>query len=525
MNKRIKNNIKKAFDEISPDIFDSIKDKEAAKIENEAELFCALIDAKKNEEQDTNSLTQKMLNRKVMYILAAPICALVLVCIFVASVLYGKKAVYDTIILDVNPSIEYNLNRKGEVINVKAVNNDGKDIVEQLTKKGSLENILYDTLVQLDGKGYFQYDDNEVLLTYCFKKKQGNVSVRLNTAVESFNRDREKELVVVYQSISKKKMESDRAAQYGMSVGKYHYVQELCNKYDLNMDEVAGENVHELYNTAKRCEDNEQPETEDECSDDNETEATDEKTDEETIDNEETEASDKTEETKKKTSKNVKENTKKKNTEKDTEEKRSEAVTEKNTTTSTQEKTTDKASEEISTEKENDSSEQVTEKNSEMTTEDSENTSDETTEQRTGDFTENVTDDTTENTSEDTVEQVRKRHRRKRKLKDPEKGTVEKGIDISEETDTTETVDIIYEEGIGTGNTESGIGNTESSTGNTESGTGNTGIGTGNTESGTGGTRFGNENTTGQRDTDFSTEKQSFDHDTLEESCEEALME
>ncbi len=67
---------------------------------------------------------------------------------------------YSYVSLDVNPSIEYTLNRFERVIDIKAVNDDGKVILDQIDIKGlknqSIEDAIIDTVEQISQDGYFE---------------------------------------------------------------------------------------------------------------------------------------------------------------------------------------------------------------------------------------------------------------------------------------------------------------------------------------------------------------------------------
>jgi hypothetical protein len=66
---------------------------------------------------------------------------------------------YSYVSLDVNPSIEYTLNRFDRVIDVKAVNDDGQVILDQINIDGltnqSIEDAILNTVDQISQDGYF----------------------------------------------------------------------------------------------------------------------------------------------------------------------------------------------------------------------------------------------------------------------------------------------------------------------------------------------------------------------------------
>lgn len=82
----------------------------------------------------------------------------------------GAYAYYtptDYVSLDVNPSVEYSVNRFDRILDVKAVNDDGKAILSELDLKNmTIQNGMKETLDQLIADGYLKDDpDSGVVIT------------------------------------------------------------------------------------------------------------------------------------------------------------------------------------------------------------------------------------------------------------------------------------------------------------------------------------------------------------------------
>lgn len=83
---------------------------------------------------------------------------------------YAYLSPYGTVSLDVNPSIEYSINRFDKVLSVSGVNDDGSDIVSSLDvsrlKYKDIETAIDNTIDQIDAEGYFTEDsENYVVVT------------------------------------------------------------------------------------------------------------------------------------------------------------------------------------------------------------------------------------------------------------------------------------------------------------------------------------------------------------------------
>ncbi|BCJ97858.1 anti-sigma-I factor RsgI family protein [Anaerocolumna chitinilytica] len=92
------------------------------------------------------------------------VCAACVVLLLLCSgtVAWAYTSPYSYVSLDVNPSIYYTLNRFDQVINVKAVNDDGKVILEKINISGlkykSIEKAILSTVQEITKEGYFTRD-------------------------------------------------------------------------------------------------------------------------------------------------------------------------------------------------------------------------------------------------------------------------------------------------------------------------------------------------------------------------------
>ncbi len=106
---------------------------------------------------------QKIQITKKLALGVASAAALILTCGVGA---WAYSAPYSYVSLDVNPSIEYTLNRFERVIDVKAVNDDGQVILDEINIDGltnqSIEDAIISTVKQISQDGYFDGSTTEV---------------------------------------------------------------------------------------------------------------------------------------------------------------------------------------------------------------------------------------------------------------------------------------------------------------------------------------------------------------------------
>ena len=79
----------------------------------------------------------------------------------VGFLLYNNRTV-STIVMDINPSIEINLNKNNKVKSINALNEDAKDIISKDLKGKSLDDTLNIIVKRISDKGYIE--DNQVTI-------------------------------------------------------------------------------------------------------------------------------------------------------------------------------------------------------------------------------------------------------------------------------------------------------------------------------------------------------------------------
>ncbi|NNJ29428.1 anti-sigma-I factor RsgI family protein [Lacrimispora defluvii] len=104
--------------------------------------------------------------------------------------LWAYAAPYSYVSLDVNPSIEYTLNRLDRVIQVEAVNDDGQAILDELNmtdlKNKSIEDAILATVQQISNEGYFTKSNSEqVTATASEAAEDGSETAEPATATAS----------------------------------------------------------------------------------------------------------------------------------------------------------------------------------------------------------------------------------------------------------------------------------------------------------------------------------------------------
>lgn len=170
--------------------------------------------------------------RKLAWIACAA-CAAIITCAG-GGYAYATPSTY--VGLDVNPAIEFSLNRFDRVISVKAVNEDADSVLKEikLDNLGNkhIDDALAITMDQLTKDGYFDGDtDGGVIISTSAKdmKKAAKLADKLEKSVKEdlANDDSEDNDSVAVEAISVGKERVEKARALGVTPGKLNLVEKL----------------------------------------------------------------------------------------------------------------------------------------------------------------------------------------------------------------------------------------------------------------------------------------------------------
>ncbi|MEW8993820.1 hypothetical protein [Clostridium sp.] len=182
---------------------------------------------------EMKSIKFKNINKLVM-------CSALTAMIAIAGgiTLWAYKTPYSYVSLDVNPSIEYSLNRFDKVISVTAVNDDGQEILNKLEldklENQNIEDAVTETVNQISEDGYFDNSiDNDIeggiiIATsgeYLEKSDElaGKLQKSLENTIEEIGED------IKLETISVGLERVQKAKELGVTPGKLNLVEKLQN--------------------------------------------------------------------------------------------------------------------------------------------------------------------------------------------------------------------------------------------------------------------------------------------------------
>ena len=208
---------------------------------------------------DCNGATARRSNAQRRNYWKYATCALALILIVMATVgvvsVGSQTASAATVSLDVNPSIDIQVNAKGKVVKVVANNQDGQLIVGTMDFEGcSLEVTVNALIGSMLRNGYLSDAANSVLVSVEGKQELSqtiiaSVTEQINVTLGASNIQAN----VISQWLQKSDEANTIAAENSISVGKARLIQQICtnSQTTYNVAELAKLSVNELSHILK----------------------------------------------------------------------------------------------------------------------------------------------------------------------------------------------------------------------------------------------------------------------------------
>ena len=176
--------------------------------------------------------------------------AAALVCVFLGTGIYSYNnlmaASYMSV--DVNPSLEYTLNRMDKVIDVRALNDDAVKIVDELKEAGIKHATVAETISEttriLEKENYIASDKDNVMLvgiTGANKHKSGDIDMQVHTVADGEMTER----VSVY-TLETSKQDRKEAQKRGISAGRYATAKAICDKNNVDMSTLSDDDFDQI---------------------------------------------------------------------------------------------------------------------------------------------------------------------------------------------------------------------------------------------------------------------------------------
>lgn len=176
----------------------------------------------------------------------------------------GGAGVYATpytyVSFDVNPSIEYTVNRFGRVISVEAVDEEGQKVLDEATpgmiRNRTIEEALGNTYEAVKRIGYFSDASEDSLLVAAACGNTDDASKMTEKLTKYLrNKVNKDQLEAPVEGLSLSNQERLEARESGLSMGRYELVKQIKEQsgegQNGGYEQWKGETVNELMNTLK----------------------------------------------------------------------------------------------------------------------------------------------------------------------------------------------------------------------------------------------------------------------------------
>jgi len=175
-------------------------------------------------------------------------------CILFASVLSFlilNSQSYGYVSVDVNPSIEYRINRFDRVVSVSALNEDGMALLESIgthrIEGKDIEIALSLTVNELSVQGYLDGQDAGIIISSSAGSTRASTALNQKLKAYAAQEAVLQDVEVFTAIVSTETVE--KASQLGTTAGKLHLIQSIAE--DVNIQEWIDKSVTEIYDAVK----------------------------------------------------------------------------------------------------------------------------------------------------------------------------------------------------------------------------------------------------------------------------------
>ena len=156
------------------------------------------------------------------------------------------KKIVSVLTIDVNPSIEINLNKDNVVVSVKALNDDSKKIVGDYNyEKETIEDVLSKLVTNLKENNYLNDDNNVILINVSTEDKK--LSSMVEEVTNKVLTEKEIKSEIVIQSVEETDELKKIADENNITVSKAYYINEqIKDEEGLTFEDVKDVSISEI---------------------------------------------------------------------------------------------------------------------------------------------------------------------------------------------------------------------------------------------------------------------------------------
>ncbi len=188
--------------------------------------------------------------RRISKIAAFAACFCILFCSILGFLILNSPS-YGYVSVDVNPSIEFRIDRSDCVVSASAVNGDGQSLLESIgideLKGKDIEIALSLTINELSVQGYLDGENAGVVISSSAASKKASALLNERLIAYTAREEKLEGVEVITAMVSHDMIEE--ASKLGTTAGKLHLIQSIGE--DVDIQEWIDKSVTEIYAAVK----------------------------------------------------------------------------------------------------------------------------------------------------------------------------------------------------------------------------------------------------------------------------------
>ena len=168
--------------------------------------------------------------------------------------LHQARTVTSVVSLDVNPSIQLQVNSSEKVLQVQALNTEAQEVLADMPLEGTHLNVAVNAIVgSLLQHGYLDSISSAILISVedADIQRASRLQQELTDQVGAALLNQQSQASILSQTLTSDQQLQDQAAQNNISVGKAALIQAIQQNGDFTFDQLAALSVEELSQMAK----------------------------------------------------------------------------------------------------------------------------------------------------------------------------------------------------------------------------------------------------------------------------------
>lgn len=215
------------------------------------DVYASVLSDVKNQKGQVRTMKSKSTSRKTGLIAAMAVCLVAVFALVLGITMFGGESKASAIVsLDVNPSVQIEVDEDGKVIKALAMNDDAAEIIGTMDLSGSTLEVAVNAIVgAMVRAGKLSEIQNSILLSVNAKNAEleKQISDRLTAEVNKAMQESGLGAAILSQSVTGNKELAALAEKYGITEGKAQLIKKILGLApQYTFESLVGLTVNEL---------------------------------------------------------------------------------------------------------------------------------------------------------------------------------------------------------------------------------------------------------------------------------------